>query len=106
MKKGIIITIVVLPIFLHASVFKGQREYMKNCKPCHGSGTKVVTLKKADEWDVFFKNNGEIIAKLHNSDKEAKQYFSSERFKRYSKHLLDFFRKYAADSGNVPACSD
>ena len=93
-------------ININASVFKGQKEYMKKCKKCHGSGAKVAKAKTSDEWINLFKDNALLIKKVHEKDDEAKKYFDSERFKKKSKHLLQFLKKYAADSGNVPACSD
>jgi len=96
----------VIFLFSNASVYKGQKEYMKNCKVCHGNGAKVAKAKTAEEWITLFANSGTLIKKLHEKDLKAMKYFNSERFSKKNKHLLDFFKKYASDSGNVPACSD
>ena len=106
-KKYLILLIfIITSLTLEASVFKGQREYMKKCKVCHGNGAKVAKAKTSEEWIRLFENGGSLIIKAHEKDQEAMKYFGSERFKNRSKHLLDFLKKYAADSGNVPACSD
>ena len=91
---------------MDASVFKGQREYMKNCKKCHGNGGKVAKSRTSDEWRELFSNNALLIKKLHKKNKKAMQYFNSKEFQKKSSSLLQFFEKYASDSGNVPACSD
>ncbi|WP_200763850.1 hypothetical protein [Nitrosophilus alvini] len=78
---------------------------MKHCKMCHKSGSKVSSLMNMEEWEVLFEKRGEKIAKLHKKKKQADEYFSGDRFKKESRHLLDFFKKYAKDSGNVPACN-
>ncbi len=101
-----IISVFLLGINIHASVYKGQKEYMKKCKVCHSSGAKLSKSKTMDEWIQLFSNNASKLKKIHNKDKKAIKYLNSERFKKKKKHLLDFFKKYAADSGNVPACSD
>ncbi|WP_281951124.1 cytochrome C [Nitrosophilus kaiyonis] len=107
-KKIFIFNILISLSFLslHASVFKGQKEYMKKCKKCHGNGAKVAKAKTSDEWINLFKNNGLLIKKAHNTDEDAMKYFNSKRFEKKSIHLLDFLKKYSSDSGNVPACSD
>lgn len=109
MKLLIIANLFISLIFLsdlHSSVYKGQKEYMKKCKSCHGNGAKIAKLKTMEEWKVVFSNNGKILKDLHRNDNKALKYINSERFKKKSKHMLDFFVKYALDSGNVPACSD
>ncbi|WP_187646960.1 hypothetical protein [Nitrosophilus labii] len=102
----LIIAVISIGINAHASVYKGQKEYMKICKVCHGSGTKVSKAKTTDEWIELFANNASMLKKIHIKDKNAMKYLNSKRFEKKKKHLLDFFKKYAADSGNVPACSD
>jgi len=108
LKKFLILNILFsfFIISIQASVFKGQKEYMKKCKICHGNGAKVAKAKTTDEWIKLFENNGLLIKKAHEKDVDAMKYFNSDRFNKKSKHLLDFLKKYSADSGNVPACSD
>ena len=93
-----------LTCMLNASVYKGQKEYMKKCKSCHGVGSKISMKYTSDQWKEYFANDGEQLVKIH-AKKDVK-YFSTERFKKKKKHLLDFFKKFSSDSGNVPACSD
>ena len=101
-----VLAIVCLESWSDASVYKGQKEYMKQCKKCHGSGTKLSQKFTMDEWRDFFANSGAKLIQIHQKDANASKYFQSERFKKKVKHLRQFFEKFAADSGNVPACSD
>ncbi len=99
-----LILLAMEPLF--SSVFKGQREYMKKCKVCHGGGAKMAKSKTSQEWIKIFKNKGAVLVKAHENSKRIYNYFKSENFSKKSSHLRDFFVKYAYDSGNVPACSD
>ncbi len=107
MKKiPTILVILLLSQFAYASVYKGQKEYMKKCKKCHGNGGKLAKARTTSEWENLFKNKGLPLIKIHDKNDTAAEYFHSKRFKKKVKHLLQFFKKYASDSGNVPACSD
>ncbi len=93
---------------LDAAVYKGQREYVKKCRECHGDGQKFIGAKETSEWERLMKNKGEKLARLHLDDEKAKEsweYFKEDKYKKRSKDLLDFLKEYAADSGNVPACN-
>lgn len=91
-----------------AAVYKGQREYIKKCRKCHGDGQKFVASKDSMEWERLMANKGKVLAGLHLDDEEAKkswEYFEDSRFKKKAKHLKNFMMEYASDSGNVPACN-
>lgn len=86
-----------------ADITKGQKWYTKECKSCHGNGTKGAGMHTQDEWnDLFANENVEIIKKHIGTPAEA--YFKGENFKNRSQDIRDFLFEYGSDSGNVPAC--
>ena len=92
----------------NAAVYKGQKTYVKECRQCHGGGQAVAASKKIKDWKRLFKNKGAELADIHLSSEKAKdswEYFQSDKYKRYAKHLKDFLSEYAKDSGKVPACN-
>ena len=70
------------------------------------NGVKVAKNRTQDEWINIFSNRANLLKKIHIKDKNALKYLNSKRFEKKSKHLLDFFKKYAEDSGFVPVCSN
>lgn len=88
---------------LSADITKGQKWYTKECKSCHGSGTKGAGMHTQDEWDDLFASESEKIIKKHIGT-PAENYFKGENFKNRSKDIRDFLYEYGSDSGNVPAC--
>ena len=91
-----------------AAVYKGQKEYVKKCRKCHGGGQELASSKTMEEWENIMSNDGTELIKFHLKDKKAKKalnYFEDKRFKKKARHLEDFFVEYAEDSGNVPACN-
>jgi len=107
MKKTIlwILAIVMLGSLCEASVVKGQRAYMKLCKKCHKSGGKLAPSHTRAEWEDYFANDAKLLKEAHQNDKAAMEKLTSKRFEKSLRHLLQFFVKYAKDSGNVPACN-
>ncbi len=85
------------------SVKKGQRAYLKNCKKCHGNGTKGAVLKSQAGWNALFADDGAGIKAVHKGTKGEK-FFGSKKFKKYAPHLRAFLHMYGSDSGNVPSC--
>jgi len=112
LKKGLslvlasIIATAAITTTASASVKKGQKYYLKDCKSCHGTGTKGAAMLDQDEWDEMFANDNEEIKAVHedSEDSRAIKYFNSKKFDRHAPHLRDFLYEYGADSGNVPAC--
>ena len=111
MKKVIA---VILPALLattavsEAAVYKGQREFHKQCKQCHDNGQAIASTYKRSAWKKMMKNKGEGLAELHLNNEKAKdswKYFKSKKYQKNSKHIKDFMIEYAKDSGNVPACN-
>ncbi|WP_201353513.1 c-type cytochrome [Hydrogenimonas urashimensis] len=92
-------------ISLDASVFKGQRAYMKLCKSCHKSGGKLAKSHTQEEWEEYFDNNAKLLKSAHAKDSKVMDMLNSEKFNKNLKHMKQFFYKYASDSGNVPACN-
>jgi peptide subunit release factor 1 (eRF1) len=91
----------------NAASYKGQKEYMKKCRECHGGGQPVAASHTIDEWTELLSNKGEKLAGLHVKSEKAKEsvaYFTGSRYAKKAKHLEDFMVEYAEDSGNVPAC--
>jgi hypothetical protein len=93
---------------LDAAVYKGQREYVKKCRGCHGDGQKFLHSKEIAEWERMMDKKGKRLAEIHLDSDEAKkswEYFKDSRYAKKAKDLRDFMTEYAADSGNVPACN-
>ncbi len=86
-----------------ADVKKGQKAYLKQCKKCHGNGTKGAAMKSQDEWEEAFEDDAKVMKEWHKGDKSEK-YFNGSKFKKYAPHLKDFLFEYANASGNVPSC--
>lgn len=111
MKKlliGVLIASIGTISVLDARVYKGQREYIKKCRECHGDGQKMLVEREIMEWEEMMESKGRNLAQLHLDDEAAKaswKYFESDRYKDKTKDLLDFMKEYASDSGNVPACN-
>jgi len=79
-----------------ANAAKGQKLYAKKLlKACGMNGAKMAATHTQDEWDEIGADgvNAELKKQCH---KEVKG--------KYTKHLFDFFYKFASDSGNVPSC--
>ncbi len=105
LKKSIITALVCLAVVAPASadIKKGQKAYLKQCKKCHGNGTKGAAMKSQDEWAEAFGDNAELFKKWHAGTK-AEKYVNGKKFKKYAPHLKDFLYEYGNDSGNVPSC--
>jgi len=91
-----------------AAVYKGQREFHKQCKKCHDNGQEIAAAFKKSAWKKMMKNKGEGLAEIHLNNEKAQKswkYFKSSKYQKNSKHLKDFMMEYAKDSGNVPACN-
>jgi O-glycosyl hydrolase len=111
MKKvvfSVLFAILATSVASEAAVYKGQREFHKKCKSCHEDGQEISAMYKRRTWKKLMAHKGEGLAELHLENKQAKKswkYFKSSKYKRHAKHLEDFLREYAKDSGNVPACN-
>lgn len=93
---------------LDAAVYKGQREYVKKCRKCHGDGQELLASRSVEEWEEMMRQKGKLLAGLHQRNRDAEEsweYFKSEKYRDRAKHLEDFMKEYASDSGKVPACN-
>ena len=110
MKKSIffILSVTILTLTsANAAIYKGQREFKKNCVSCHSNGQELLAKHTIAEWDIFTKDKGEALKKLHANSEKAKKsqkYFESKKYTKKLKHLRQFVIEYAKDSGNTPAC--
>lgn len=85
------------------NVLKGQNAYLKNCKECHGNGTKGSAMNTQAGWEKLFDNDGAEIIKKHKG-KDGEDLFNSAKFQKLAPYLKEFLYKYGSDSGNVPSC--
>ncbi len=99
----VVLALLVGSVSVQADIKKGQKAYLKQCKKCHGNGTKGSSMKTQDEWTVAFENDAELFKKWHAGTKGEK-YTKSKKFNKSAPHLKDFLFQYASDSGNVPSC--
>lgn len=110
MKKkmlSIVIISTLLTSSLYASTYKGHYLFKKKCLTCHGKALVFVTGKTTQQWENLMENSGAEVANIHFRMPETEktfEYFRGRRYKKNSKHFLDFFLEYSADSGNIPAC--
>ncbi|MDH4943698.1 cytochrome C [Sulfurimonas sp. C5] len=91
-----------------AAIYKGQKEFVKNCLKCHDSGQTFVASHKMKYWKHMMAKKGQKLAELHLKSEKAQKswkYFESKKYTRKVKHLKQFLVEYAKDSGNVPACN-
>ena len=110
MKKStsiLLASVVALGMFAstaNADIKKGQKAYLKQCKKCHGNGTKGAAMKTQEEWEEAFEDDAYIFIEWHEGSK-AEKFVNSKKFqKKYAPHLKDFLYEYGSDSGNVPSC--
>ncbi len=111
MGKSVFIALSILILSFStadAAIYKGQKEFVKNCLKCHDSGQTFVAKYKMKYWKKMMAKKGKKLAQLHLDNPKAKKswkYFESKKFTRKTKHLKQFLVEYAKDSGNVPACN-
>jgi cytochrome c1 len=111
MKKFFVLTVSVAFAFMSsadAAVYKGQKEFSKNCTKCHRQKQAFIASHTIQEWKNIVGKDGQNLAKIHLDTKKAKNswsYFKSSRYTKKVRHLKQFLVEYAKDSGNVPACN-
>ncbi|MCJ7766168.1 MAG: c-type cytochrome [Thiovulaceae bacterium] len=109
MKKQssfLLATLVALGMFstaANADIKKGQRAYLKECKKCHGNGTKGAALKTQAGWAEGFADDAAVFKAWHKGTK-GEAFANGRRFQRSAADLKDFLYEYGSDSGNVPSC--
>ena len=98
-----LVAVAALSTTASADIKKGQKGYLKQCKKCHGNGTKGAAMKTQAQWASLFADGGAGMKAAHKGTK-AEKYFNGKKFKKYAPHLKDFLYEYGSDSGNVPSC--
>lgn len=87
----------------NADIKKGQKAYLKQCKKCHGNGTKGAAMKTQDEWEEAFADDASLFIEWHKGT-PGEAYSKGKKFNKYAPDLKDFLYEYGSDSGNVPSC--
>ena len=111
MKKLLLLFLTVTFLTLtvaNASLYRGQRIFVKKCLKCHTEGQDFIKTYKMKYWKKVMRKKGKKLAEIHLKSEKAKKswkYFKSRRYSKKSKHLKQFLVEYAKDSGNVPACN-
>jgi cytochrome c5 len=99
-------TLVLMGMFsasASADIKKGQKAYLKQCKKCHGNGTKGAAMKTQEEWEEAFEDDAALFKEWHKGT-DGEKYANGKKFGKYAQDLKDFLYEYASDSGNVPSC--
>jgi len=81
-----------------SDVIKGQKIYTKKLKAACGiNGGRFAAKHTQEEWDRIYNTGkmGDEISKICHGVKLENSLIE---------HVHDFVKKYASDSGNVPAC--
>jgi len=119
MKKFIFISVLLTLVFStvlsarYISPFKGQKEYLKKCRPCHHGSNTFVPLFTQKYWKEMMENKGEKLVNIHkNIDKSMvekeqnidmiHEYFASDRYKKKFKYLNAFVIRFAKDGPKSP----
>jgi len=105
-KLFFIISLLVISCNLSAAIYKGHRIYIKQCTNCHTDKEALVKSRTVKEWQVLLAGDGKALRDMHLKDSKAKsslKYFNSSKYTKKLKHLRDFFKEYAKDSGKIPA---
>lgn len=97
------ITTLILTSTLEARIVSGKKQYLKDCKSCHGKGDRGAQMGTIQDWDRYFKDAASSLVNKHSHNK-ANKYFHSKRFKKHAPDLKSFLQEYASDSGNTPSC--
>ena len=102
-----LVMFIALPPHVSAASYKGHSLFKRKCFECHSEGLKFIKGKTTFEWEEIMEKKGMQVANIHfelDQKDEDFKYFRGSKYKRDSRHYLDFFLEYASDSGNVPAC--
>lgn len=113
MNKKILLS-VLLSVSLSAEYvhyFNGQKEYLKQCWPCHQNSKVFVPLYTVSQWQGFMEDNGTKLANIHidSRDPEARElqtYFESSRYLKKTEPLSVFLEHFAKDSDHNRSNTD
>lgn len=107
----LLLVILISVSTLNASLYRGQKNFQKNCRACHGIAMDYIDKRNMKEWDNFFDAKGNNLRNVHaksnirETEKASlSKYLKSSLFLRTLKHYKEFFVHYASDSGKVLTC--
>ncbi|RUM62826.1 MAG: hypothetical protein DSZ03_05995 [Sulfurimonas sp.] len=99
MKKLILLTVlvaVVLPLQAKP-YFKGQKEYLRECRSCHGSSQFFIGKFTPERWSELLKDKGKKLAFNHIKTKNSVEYFKSQQYVKRVEYIeayvTHFFKK-------------
>jgi len=90
-----------------ADASKGQKYYLKFFKKKTSlTGGDFAKQHTQAEWKEYFVDDGaKFISEYSKKYPKMEKFLNGDKFKKkYIKHISDFVREYASDSGNVPSC--
>lgn len=97
---------IMISLLNGAGLYKGQKQFVKNCKVCHTDSSMIIESKTKQEWDDLLAENGKKLYEVHIEKKVDEQklqtIFKNENFIKKLKYLKKFLVEYAKDSGNIP----
>ena len=105
-KLFFVISLVIVTSSLSAAIYKGHMVYVKQCSKCHVHGESFLKSKTIKEWGFLVSNNGKPLRDIHIKSPKAKasvEYFNSKKYTKKLRHLREFLKEYAKDSGKIPA---
>ncbi|QOY51102.1 hypothetical protein [Candidatus Sulfurimonas baltica] len=91
--------------------FGGQKEYLQQCRVCHGGSSVFVVNYTMKQWEDFMVNDGKDIGLRHinsnqyksiQAEKKLKPYFETERYQKRLPYMNVFLKRFAKDSTNSP----
>ncbi|MBY6198124.1 hypothetical protein [Vibrio hangzhouensis] len=91
----------------YADAAKGQEYYLEHLRPLFGyNGEEFATQHLKVEWKRYFKKDAaKFIKKYSKKHPESAEFLASDEFQTIAPDIRDFAIKYAADSGELPACN-
>ncbi len=92
MKKLILLTVLVLAALpLSAKpYFKGQKEYLRECRSCHGSSQFFLGKFTPERWAELLKDKGKKLAFNHIKTGNSAEYFKSQQYLK----RIEYFQAY------------
>ncbi len=96
MKKLILLTVLVfatLPLSAKP-FFKGQKEYLRECRSCHGSSQFFIGKFTPQRWEELLKDKGKKLAFNHIQTGQSIEYFKSQQYLKRIKYIQAYVDHY------------
>ncbi len=96
MKKLIFLTVLVcatVPLSAK-SFFKGQKEYLRECRSCHGSSQFFIGKFSPQRWEELLKDSGKKLAFNHIQTNNSVEYFKSEQYLKRVEYIQAYVTHY------------